>query len=469
MRGAWPVAQIRAAEDELLATVPDGSLMAKAAFALAVEAVRITGFAYGARVVLLVGVGNNGGDALYAGALLAHRGAAVQAVLSQPSAAHPAGLAAFREAGGRVVPLSAVGDCDLVIDGLVGIGATGPLRESLVPLAEFANACATPVLAVDIPSGISPDTGEVDGVAVEAAVTLTMGALKPGLLVGDGRLHSGRIEVVDIGLGPLLPAASVWELDERDVADALASPRATDDKYTRGVVGVAAGSSQYPGAALLTTSAARLTGVGAVRYAGPVAEAVVRAFPDVIVSPSVEEAGRTQAWIVGPGLGSSPEAFALVEAVLGADVPAVVDADGLNLLAGSMDPLVGRTAPTVLTPHDREFERLFGPLGADRLGAARRAARDTGCVVLLKGFATVVADPSGQCFVNPTGHPALATAGSGDVLSGLIGGLLATGLSESMAAAVGAWLHGRAGATAEAPVTATDLPDALRTVLRTLT
>jgi len=166
----------------------------------------------------------------------------------------------------------------------------------------------------------------------------------------------------------------------------------------------------------------------------------------------------------------SAEAGERVQAALETDVPLVVDADALNILVGHLDELAARAAPTVLTPHDREFERLFGPVGPDRLGAARRAAVASGCVVLLKGFATIVAEPSGVCFVNLTGHPALATAGSGDVLAGLVGGLLASGLQAGLAASCGAWLHGRAGAMAAeyGPVTAADLPDTLRALIAAL-
>lgn len=470
MRGAWPVPQIREAEAALMARLPDGALMARAAFALSVEAARLIGFTYGARVGLLVGRGDNGGDALFAGALLARRGAQVRAVLAEPGRAHEHGLAALRSAGGLVVELDDLGDADLLIDGLLGIGAAGPLREFLVPIVQFANTSSAPVLAVDLPSGISPTTGEVPGDAIRATVTLCMGALKPGLLVGDGRNHCGRIEVVDIGLSSVLPSPDVYELDESDVASLVRPPTPEDEKYTRGVVGIAAGSKDYPGAAVLTTGAARLSGVGVVRYAGPVMTSVVAAFPDVVVCPTVASAGPVQAWVLGPGFGTSPEAEMQVETIMSTDVPLVLDADGLNIVAKRRELLDHRTAPTIITPHTREFERLFGELGTDRFAAARRAAREAGCTVLLKGFATIVAEPSGRCFVNPTGHPALATAGSGDVLAGLVGGLLATNVEPALAAAGGAWVHGRAAAVASegGPVTASDLHDAVRQVLASL-
>ena len=462
MQGVWPVEEVRAAERQVLAGLPDGALMARAARAVTVEAVRMLGFSYGARVVLLVGPGDNGGDALYAGAELSRRGVAVAAVVADPAKAHPGGLAALHAAGGRQVALADAGPADLVIDGLLGIGARGPVREALLPLVRWSSDSPAPVLAVDIPSGVDPDTGAVDGPAVRAATTVCMGALKAGLLVGQGRLHTGRLRLVDLGLGPRLPEPQLRRLERADLR--LPAPGPQDDKYTRGVVGVVAGSKAYPGAAQLCVGAARLGGVGAVRYAGHAAAEVVRRWPEAIVSDSVAEAGRVQAWVLGPGLGDTSEAVESVRHVLASDAAAVVDADGLNLLVERRELLAGRSGATVLTPHDREFERLFGEVGADRVGAARRAARDTGATVLLKGYATIVAEPSGRCYLNPIGAPALATAGSGDVLAGLVGSLLAAGLGPGLAAVTGAYLHAAAGARAAAagPVVATDLLSALR-------
>lgn len=475
MDGAWPVEQIRAAEQRVMSSVPDGSLMIRAAHAIAVQACRMVGFSYGARVVLLVGAGDNGGDSLYAGAELCRRGVAVRALLAVPERAHAGGLAAFRRAGGQIVAQDpakrdSVGDVDLIVDGLVGIGAKGPLRPALLPLVEFADASFAPVLAVDIPSGVDPDTGAIEGPAISAAVTVCMGALKPGLLVGPGRLRSGTVHVVDIGIGPELPEPEVRRLAADDVADIIGQkmqPGPEDDKYTRGVVGVAAGSQRYPGAARLAVGSARLGGIGAVRYAGECADAVAADWPDVLVSRTVTEAGRVQSWVVGPGLGDGDHAIRELDRVLAADVPVLVDADGLNLLAGDVSRVAIRSAATVLTPHDREFARLFGEVGPDRIAAARRAAKASDACVLLKGYATVIADPSGRCFVNPTGVSALATAGSGDVLSGLIGSLMATGLDPLEAAAVGAYLHGAAGSLAAegGPVTASDLVSVLRGVV----
>jgi ADP-dependent NAD(P)H-hydrate dehydratase / NAD(P)H-hydrate epimerase len=443
MHGVWTVAQIRAAERQVMAGLPAGALMARAARAIAVTAGELLGFSYGARVLLLVGAGDNGADALYAGAELARRGVAVQAVLGSAKA-DQAALAALRSSGGRLVEPAEAGPADLVIDGLLGIGARGPLREPLLPLVALAGGRR--VLAVDLPSGVDPDTGAVAGPAIRADLTVCMGALKPGLLVGPGRRHAGEIRLIDIGITHALPEPGTVQLADDDIA--VRRPGPADDKYTRGVIGVAAGSAAYPGAALLCAGSARLGGVGAVRYAGAAAAEVVRAYPEMLVTGTVAEAGRVQAWVVGPGLGSGPDALESLRTVLAAEVPVVVDADGLNLLADRRELIERRTAGTVLTPHDREFQRLFGEVGEDRLAAARRAAAETGATVLLKGFATVVAEPAGRCYVNPTGHPALATAGSGDVLAGLIGSLLATGIEPGLAAATAAYLHGRAAARA---------------------
>jgi hydroxyethylthiazole kinase-like uncharacterized protein yjeF len=452
------VAQIRAAEQQVMAGLPAGTLMARAARAIAVSAAELLGFGYGARVLLLVGAGNNGADALYAGAELARRGVAVRAVLGSAQADRAA-LAALRASGGRLVELAAAGPADLVIDGLVGIGARGPLRESMLPLVAFAEGRR--VLAVDLPSGVDPDTGTVAGPAVRAELTVCLGALKAGLLVGPGRQHAGQIRLIDLGIRHALPEPVTVQLADADIA--VRRPGPDDDKYTRGVVGVVAGSAAYPGAALLCAGSARLGGVGAVRYAGSAAAEVVRAYPELLVTGTVAEAGRVQAWVVGPGLGDGPEAVECLRTVLAAEVPVVVDADGLNLLADRRELIERRTAATVLTPHDREFRRLFGEVGDDRLAAARRAAAEAGATVLLKGFSTVVAEPDGRCYVNPTGHPALATAGSGDVLAGLIGSLLATGIEPGPAAATAAYLHGRAAARAaqRGPVPAGRLVTAL--------
>jgi hydroxyethylthiazole kinase-like uncharacterized protein yjeF len=463
----WPVSEVRAAEAALMARLPEGALMQRAATGLAVHCRQMLDRVYGAPVVLLVGSGSNGGDALYAGAWLAGRGARVQAVLLDRERAHTAGLAALRAAGGRAVPVKdgrdVVERAELVVDGILGIGGRGGLRGDAAELAGAARE--RPTVAVDLPSGVDADTGEVGDCAVRADVTVTFGPLKPGLVSGAGAERAGEVRLVDIGLEPDLAPARAFVLEAPDVAAWLPVPRPSDDKYTRGVVGVVAGSPAYPGAGVLATGAAVHGGSGLVRYVGRAPGAVRAPYPDVVVHEDTRpHEVRVQAWVVGPGLGTDDEAMALLADVLGTDRPVIVDADGITLVARSPDLVRGRSSPTVLTPHDREFARIAGEVGADRIGAARRAAGDLRATVLLKGNATIVADPGGRAFVNPTGTPWLGTAGSGDVLSGLIGSLLAGGIEAPLAAAAGAYLHGVAGqiAASAGPPSAADTLSSLR-------
>jgi hydroxyethylthiazole kinase-like uncharacterized protein yjeF len=487
MRSAYPVAEVRAAEAALMAELPPGALMQRAAAGLARRIAALLGSVYGARVVLLVGAGNNGADALWAGVRLAGRGAAVTALrLGTPEAeAHTALL----RAGGRSTegqdPASGalLEAADVVVDGLVGIGGRGPLRAEGAAVVEQLARTSAPVVAVDVPSGVDADSGRVEGAAVRADVTVTFGAYKPGLVVSPGAAYVGLLELIDIGLGPHLPAVGTELLDAADVAARLPVPAGEQTKYTRGVVGVVAGSDAYTGAAVLATGGAVRAGAGMVRYAGPprAAEQVRSRWPEAVVTAvpagasgsaadpdAVLAAGRVQAWVVGPGLGTDDDAAAVVEAVLGADVPVLVDADALTVLAEHRDWLQRRTAPTLLTPHAGEFVRLMGvergEVEADRLAAARRAAAELGATVLLKGSTTVVVSPGGRARVNTTGSAWLATAGSGDVLSGAGGALLAGGLCGLDAGSCGAFLHGLAGLLAgtgaggaQAPIAAADL------------
>ncbi|MFI0270386.1 NAD(P)H-hydrate dehydratase [Streptomyces luteogriseus] len=467
MRTAYSVETVRNAERELMARLPEGALMQRAAAGLAAACADLLGRVYGSRVVLLVGSGDNGGDALYAGARLARRGAGVTAVLLAPERAHAAGLAALRRAGGRVAGAgdgeTLVEGADLVVDGIVGIGGKGGLRPEAVPLAAAAGSSRGAVVAVDLPSGVDADTGEVHGHAVRADLTVTFGTHKPGLLIDPAREYAGSVRLVDIGLE--LPAEPELEaLQHDDVARLLPVPGAESDKYRRGVVGIAAGSARYPGAAVLAVSGALRGGAGAVRYVGPAGDAVIARFPETLVSDQgPKHAGRVQAWVVGPGAGDDA---ATVAEVLAADVPVLIDADGLRL--ADAEVVRGRRAPTLMTPHAGEAAALLGVERAEveggRLAAVRELARRYGATVLLKGSTTLVADSGGGAVrVNPTGTGWLATAGSGDVLSGLGGSLLAAGLSAVDAASAGAYLHGLAGRLAAegAPVGAHDVADAV--------
>ncbi len=465
MQPAYDVDAIRTAEQPLLAALPDGALMARAAAGLTRVCAALLDGVYGSRVLLLVGAGNNGGDALYAGAALARRGARVEALLLDDRV-HADGLTVFLRAGGRRVERT--GDAgrradgpDLVVDGILGIGGRGGLREKAADVVRRLPDDA-PVVAVDVPSGVDASTGEVAGVAVDADVTVTFGALKTGLLVDPGARHAGVVELVDIGLD--LPPAAVEVLQSVDVAQLLPRADRESDKYRRGVLGVAAGSAQYTGAAVLCTGGAVRSGAGMVRYLGAEeAAGQVRArWPEVVVGE-----GRVQAWAVGSG-GGDDAADRLARATRDG-VPMVVDADALAALGEHRDP----AAPLLLTPHAGELARLVGAerddVEARRLHHARSGARDLDAVVLLKGSTTVVARPDGRVRVNPTGTPALATAGSGDVLAGLCGALLAAGLDPFDAGSVGAWLHGLAGRIAAAggrPVAAGDVLDAIPDAFR---
>jgi hydroxyethylthiazole kinase-like uncharacterized protein yjeF len=475
MDGVWTADQVRAAEAELMARLPAGTLMRRAAFGLAVAARRMLGGTVaGARVALLVGAGDNGGDALWAGVELRRRGVGVTAVLLQPDRAHPAGLAALRRAGGRVVAAQdadaaarAVQGAQLVIDGIVGISGKGALRDPAPALVAAAADAGVPVLACDLPSGVDCDTGEVTGPAVTAAATVTFGARKPVHVLAADRC--GPVRFVDIGLGPHLPAPHAYVLDAADVAGHWPLPGPTDDKYTQGVTGIAAGSATYPGAAVLATGAAVLATSGMVRFAGSAADGVKARWPEVIATDTFAAAGRVQGWTVGPGIGTDDAGRDLLAAVLDAQVPVCADADAVTLLARHDDLRAEiRGRPIVITPHAGEFARIAGEVGPDRVAAARRAAAELGVTVLLKGNATVVADPDGRALVHPSPTSWAATAGSGDVLSGIIGALLAAGLEPWWAAGCAAWAHARAaghaadGAPAPASAIQAAIPEALR-------
>ncbi|WP_333894780.1 NAD(P)H-hydrate dehydratase [Mycolicibacterium gadium] len=435
MRHYYTADQIREAEAPLLASLPDGALMRRAAYGLATSIAREMGGVTGRRVCAVVGSGDNGGDALWAATFLRRRGASAAAVLLNPERTHAAALAAFRKAGGRVVE-SIPQATDLVIDGVVGISGSGSLRPNAADV--FAKATA-PVVAVDIPSGIDVHTGAADGPHVHATSTVTFGGLKPVHALGD----CGRVELVDIGLD--LPQSDILQLEAADVAALWPYPGPKDDKYTQGVTGILAGSATYPGAAVLCTGAAVAATSGMVRYAGSGAQQVLSHWPEVIATPNVSSAGRVQAWAVGPGLGTDETGATALWFALETDLPVIVDADGLTILAAHPDLVADRAAPTVLTPHAGEFERLAGsPPGDDRVGATRRLADRLGVTVLLKGNVTVIAEPGGPVFLNPAGQSWAATAGSGDVLSGIVGALLAAGLPPAQAAAAAAYVHARA-------------------------
>ncbi len=459
MRHYYSVDAIRDAEAPLLASLPDGALMRRAAFGLATEIIgeltARTGGVAGRRVCAVVGSGDNGGDALWAATFLRRRGAAADAVLLNAERTHRDGLAAFRKAGGRIVE-NVLPATDLVIDGVVGISGSGPLRPAAAEVFAGVRDAGIPVVAVDIPSGVDVATGAITGPAVRAALTVTFGGLKPVHALAD----CGRVELIDIGLS--LPDTDVLGFEAADVAARWPVPGPHDDKYSQGVTGVLAGSSTYPGAAVLCTGAAVAAHSGMVRYAGGAHAEVLARWPEVIASPTPAAAGRVQAWVVGPGLGTDDTGAAALWFALETDLPVIVDADALTILAAHPELLKNRAkrnAPTVLTPHAGEFARLAGhPPGDDRVGACRKLADAFGATVLLKGNVTVIADPGGPVYLNPAGQSWAATAGSGDVLSGMIGALLASGLPPAEAAAAAAFVHARTAALSAADPGPGDAP-----------
>lgn len=407
---------------------PVSVLIGRAGAAVAREALAMLGGAYGRRVVVVAGKGNNGNDGREAARRLRRRGVRVLVV---DAADAPERLPA----------------ADLVVDAAYGTGFRGEYRAP--------DPGGAPVLAVDIPSGVAGLTGAAAGEAVRADRTVTFAALKPGLLFHPGRALAGEVVLADIGLDT--SGARIHVVEAADVA-AWVPPRPPDTHKWRAALVVAAGSPGMTGAAHLAARAAQRAGAGMVRVASPglehdpglPTEAVGIGLPVAGWDGTVmAEAARAGAVVLGPGLGrSAPNEAAVHHITSSVQVPLLVDGDGLTLLGDHVAEVVARrTAPTVLTPHDGEFARLTGaPPGPDRIAAARRLAADTGAVVLLKGPTTVVAHPDGRVRLSTSGDARLATAGTGDVLSGIVGALLCQGIDAFDAAAAGAWLHGRAAA-----------------------
>lgn len=436
------------------APVATGVLVERAGAGVARAAVSCLGRAYGARVVVVAGKGNNGNDGRAAATLLARRGVAVRV------------LDAASLSGGERLPAA-----DLVIDAAYGTGLGRPYHPP--------DPGRAPVLAVDIPSGLSGLTGQVSGGgAVRAAVTVTLAALKPGLFLGDGAERCGRVELVDIGLGDLVErAARTWLVEDADAVAAVPARRRESHKW-QSAVQVVAGSPGMTGAAWMVSRGALRAGAGYVRLGMPGVDLSTSPLPpSEVVTVALAAEGweatvqegleRARALVIGPGLGpvAGGEAGGPVgRLVAGAPQPVVIDADGLNAI-GSLDVLAQivarRRQPTVITPHDGEYSRLVGHgPGDDRLESVRQAAHLSGAIVLLKGSTTVVAHPDGRVLLAAAGSPRLATAGTGDVLSGVIGAFIARGVPAWEAAALAAHVHGRAAALGlPQGLVALDLPD----------
>ncbi|HET9437567.1 MAG TPA: NAD(P)H-hydrate dehydratase [Gaiellaceae bacterium] len=441
-------AEMRAAE-ERYPRYPDSipELMERAGAAVAREA--LIAYPAASSFACVCGGGSNGGDGRVAARVL-------------------------REAG-KVADESPddLGGYDVIVDALFGTGFHGAPRPDAAALIERMNAAAAPVVAVDLPSGVDASTGEIAGAAVEADLTVTFHAPKVGLAVAPGRFHAGRVVVADIGLEH---AATEVRRATPDLLALVPRRGARDTKYTSGAVLVVGGQPGMTGAASLTAMAALRADAGYVTLAVPAAslaaaemlarEPVKLAWNDEdAVDAIVQAAERASALALGPGLGRGPGRRELVRALLErVDLPAAVDADALY----ELEP-VERAAPTVLTPHAGELGRLLGDdaVDAHRLRAAREAARRFGAVVLLKGADTIVASPGGSAVVCDLGTPSLATAGTGDVLTGVVGSFLAKGLDGATAAAAAAVAHGLAAASARhrAGLVASDLLDALPAAL----
>ena len=453
--------------------VSEATLVDRAGGAVARGARSLLGGTYGRRVVIVCGKGNNGADGRVAGQRLTGWGARVDRF-------DLTGI--DRAAFGR-----ALDRADLAVDGMFGTGFRGALDGDSAFVADAFNSAACPVLAIDIPSGVEGLTGTVRGTAVEAAATVCFVALKPGLVLYPGAALAGDVEVVDIGIDPNTPLPSLGLTEQADVAAWLPSRPPESHKWSVGAVYVVGGSRGMTGAVMLAAGAALRSGAGMV-VAGLPGDAAVRASGGEVITralPATSSGGldedatkdildgidRFRALVVGPGLGRSAATVAAVRRLVAeAPVPLILDADGLNALDGDVELLAGRPAATIVTPHAGEYARLAGePVEEDRVAAARRLAERAGAVVLLKGSRTVVADPTGRAAVNATGGPWLATAGTGDVLSGIVGALAARGLPAFRAATAGAWLHGRAADLAgHEGLVAGDLLHALPTVLSQL-
>lgn len=420
------------------------------------------------RILVLAGPGNNGGDGYIAARLLAQDGWPVRLAALAPPRLGTDAYQAARRWHGPTVPFGPEegGRADLVVDAVFGAGLTRPLGQVVVDTLKAARR----IVAIDVPSGLDGATGLPLGFAPRAELTVTFFRLKPGHLLLPGRDLCGRIELADIGIpasvlagiasGTVANLPSLWQL-----------PSLTPDshKYSRGHVTVVGGAAMT-GAARLAAESARRVGAGMVTIAARgSAETYRSGEPGLLVSESdiatLLQDDRRKVWVCGPGLGLD-DARSILPALAAANRVIVGDADVFSAFAGDPDALRGTA---VLTPHAGEFARVFGPSAGDRLTSARQAAVRTGAVVLLKGTDTIIASPDGRAAINLSAPPWLATAGAGDVLSGIIAGLLAQGMAPWEAAAAGAWLHGRAATIAGPGLVVEDLLPALIRAIRSST
>jgi len=452
--------------------VPSLELMERAGTGLAAVAATM---APEGRIAVFAGKGNNGGDGLVAARVLRADGREVEVVLAGDAGEFSGDARSNLErlAGPEPHTLGrAIADgTTLVIDALLGTGATGAPRGRVAEAIEAIHACGVTVLAADVPSGVDASSGEVAGSAVAAAATATFHAAKPGLWIEPGRGHAGRVTVLEIGIPDGAPVDAGVGLMRDEVLAVIPRRGVHSTKFSSGRVLVAGGSPGLTGAPSLAALAAARAGAGYVTVCVPASlslvfetrllEAMTLALPDEhgehtpggVEALAAAAAARGGALVLGPGLGRGEGAAAFVRGVLEAvALPIVLDADGLNAYAGALDSLSGRAA--VLTPHEGELARLLGTtaavVAAARLGHAREAAMRAGAVIVLKGDDTLVAAPDGLVAVSPGATPALATAGTGDVLAGVTAAMLAKGLEPFEAACAAVRLHARAGVRAAA-------------------
>lgn len=444
-------AAMRAAEQRLFdAGVSVDALMTRAGRAAA----NIAWDRFGPLTTLVVcGPGNNGGDGYVAAARLRARGVAVR-VCASAAPASDAARAARAAWGAAVEPLSGAAPAALFVDALFGTGLSRPLDEMLASPMRALAAAAHARVAVDLPSGVATDDGAVLTALTAAHLTIALGQLKRAHRLMPAMALCGEVVVAEIGVA----AAS----EVREIArPALRGPGFESDKYRRGKVTVVAGA--MPGASLLAALAAQRAGAGYVELLGAGGDAPPHALVRRAWDDDALDDPRIGAIVIGPGLGLGDMGWARLQTVLATDRPLVIDADALNLLARhGLDRLRGRAATTVLTPHPGEFARLCPDAGGSALAKARVGARATGAVLLLKGAATVVAHPDGRAAINPPAPAWLASAGTGDVLSGILGTMLAHGLEPFVAAQAAAWLHAEAARRAGPLLIADDLIPALR-------
>ena len=457
--------------------LPGVVLMETAGRAVAAAAVRAHA-ERGGPVAVVCGPGNNGGDGFVCARVLAERGIDATAYLLG-AAAHAKGdarahLDVFTRSGGVVHELAdaaaldehgpAIARARVIVDALFGTGLARPLDGTAASLVAAINASGAFVIAADLPSGLDADTGRALGACVRADVTVTLGLLKIGIASAPGFARAGAVEIADLGIPRRLVDATAVRaglVEEADVRAVVPKPDAMDHKGRRGHVLIVAGAPGKRGAGRLASRAALRAGAGLVTLAAPPDRNGELEAPDEVMTEPVADAGALAAALrgkaavaCGPGLGKDDRARSFVEAVLAAGVPAVLDADALHAIARDPARVQGAAGPVVLTPHPGEAAALLGDghaaadVEADRLAAARALAARFRAVVVLKGARTIVCDGTlgdDFCAINPTGGPALATGGSGDVLAGAIAALIAQGLGAADAARAGVWLHGAAG------------------------